>query len=227
MHISPDAEVFSLDGQRGRLAPVGTASEDTEQVLIVFDNKKRVMIPPSVLTPQREGQYLLPLRLDNTMSSDAPAETLAVGEKIAIPVIVEEVRVTTEAVETGRILVHKSVAERVEMVDVPLMHEELKVERRPINLPVEGVTPGPRQEGETLVIPVLEEVLFVEKRLFVREEWRIDRVRSTYTEQQEVVLRSEKIEVQRESPVETKRAVADGPNSQQTVLEHETRIEET
>jgi stress response protein YsnF len=48
-----------------------------------------------------------------------------------------------------------------------------------------------------MIIPVLEEVLVVEKRLMLREEVRITRRRSEVHETQEVMLRSESVSVER------------------------------
>jgi len=55
---------------------------------------------------------------------------------------------------------------------------------------------GPRREGDTLVIPVLEEMLIVEKRLVVKEEIRITTRRIQETEQARVLIREEHIELE-------------------------------
>jgi len=81
-------------------------------------------------------------------------------------------------------------------VDEPLMREEYDVERVPIDEFVDGPV-GPRHEGETLIEPVLEEVLVVEKRLVVREELRITRRRTEERKPQRVKLLSEEVSVER------------------------------
>jgi stress response protein YsnF len=57
--------------------------------------------------------------------------------------------------------------------------------------------PQTRYEGETLVVPVLEEVLVVQKQLLLKEEIRITRHRKPVRMPQNVLLRSEQVTVER------------------------------
>jgi stress response protein YsnF len=57
-----------------------------------------------------------------------------------------------------------------------------------------------RQEGDTLIVPLAEEVLVVEKRVFVREEVRITRRREQVREPQQVPVRREDVVVERTEP---------------------------
>ncbi len=76
------------------------------------------------------------------------------------------------------------------MVDEPGFEEHVEVERVPINQVIDqpAVT---RREGDTLIIPVMEEVLVVEKRLILKEEVRITTRRSEVRDTQRVTLRRE------------------------------------
>lgn len=116
-----------------------------------------------------------------------------------VPVIEEELRVGRRVIETGRVRVSKTVHEREEVVDEPLMREEFDVERVPVEVYVDAPV-GPWHDGETLVIPVVEEVLFVEKRLVVREEIRITRRSEEEHRPQRVTLLSEEVSVERLGP---------------------------
>jgi uncharacterized protein (TIGR02271 family) len=134
----------------------------------------------------------------------APEEWVRGGERagepaVVVPVVEEELRVGKRVVETGRVRVSKHVSEREELVDEPLVREEYDVERVPVNVYVDEPV-GPRQEGDTLVVPVLEEVLVVEKRLLVREELRITRRQTEGRETRSVTLLSEEISVERTGP---------------------------
>ena len=127
-----------------------------------------------------------------------------VGERepaIVVPVVEEELRVGKRVVETGRVRVSKHVREREELVDETLVREEYEVERVPVGVFVDEPV-GPRHEGETLVVPVLEEVLVVEKRLRVREELRITRRQTEARERQRVTLLGEEVSVERTGPPE-------------------------
>ena len=98
-------------------------------------------------------------------------------------------------VETGRIKVHK----RIEEVPVELLvdaaRDEVTIERVAVDRPVESA-PEPRQEGETLIIPVVEEVIVTETRLVVREEIRITRNRVTEQVPVQATLRKERVEIE-------------------------------
>ncbi len=118
--------------------------------------------------------------------------------KLHIPVVEEELRVGRRTVETGRgVRLHKTVAEEHVRIDETLAHEELEIERVPIDAWVEGDLPKRRYEDETLVIPVLEEVLVVQKRVRLTEEIRITATARQQPASERVVLRREQISVER------------------------------
>jgi uncharacterized protein (TIGR02271 family) len=110
--------------------------------------------------------------------------------KKKIPVLQEELEVGKRKVETGVTRVKKTVHEREEVIDEPLVKEEVQVERVPINRYVEGPVPVREEDGVTIV-PLLEEVLVVEKRLLLKEELRITKRTKTVRDPQRVILRSE------------------------------------
>ena len=89
-----------------------------------------------------------------------------------IPVLEETLDIQKRRVETGVVRITKLVHEREEVVNVPRMHEDVTVERVTLNRLVDAPV-AVRQEGDTLIIPVLEEVVVMEKRLRVKEEIRI------------------------------------------------------
>ena len=108
-----------------------------------------------------------------------------------IPVIEEELDVGTRRVETGAgVRIEKTVESREECVDEPLTKEEVEVVRIAVNRQVEAPV-AVRYEGDTMIVPILEEVLFVEKRLVLKEEIRITRRRRDVHAPQRVVLRRE------------------------------------
>ena len=117
-----------------------------------------------------------------------------------IQVVEEVARITKREVETGRVRLHKTVREVDEPVEVLLRQEELEVERVPVGRVV-AEAPAPRQEGDTYVIPVLEEVLVVEKRLFLKEELRVRRKATERTAREVVRLRKEEVTVEDLSPL--------------------------
>jgi uncharacterized protein (TIGR02271 family) len=120
------------------------------------------------------------------------------AQELVIPVVEETVSVETIAVETGAgVRVHKRVREHDEQFDVTLEHDELVVEHVPVGTLVTGPAPVQRTEGETTIIPVLEEVVVVEKRLRLKEELRITRRPRREQQPQAVRLRSEEVTVEK------------------------------
>jgi uncharacterized protein (TIGR02271 family) len=117
-------------------------------------------------------------------------------EVAAIPLVEERVSVTKREVETGRLRIEVSVEEREDNVPVELSHDELEIERVPVNKVVSQL-PSVRLEGSTTVIPVVEEVVVVEKRLVVVEEIHVRRKSRTETRAVPVTLRSEQVRIDR------------------------------
>jgi uncharacterized protein (TIGR02271 family) len=117
-------------------------------------------------------------------------------EPVVIPVIEEEVQIGSRVIETGRVLVSKSVQESVEKIDLPQMHEETDVQRVPVNQYVD-TTPVVRYEGDTMIIPVLREEVIVQKRLVLVEEVRITKRQIYSRRAEEVTLRKEVLSVDR------------------------------
>lgn len=118
-------------------------------------------------------------------------------EVAAIPLVEERIAIAKRQVEAGRLRVRISVDEREERVPVELAHDEVEVERIPKNVAVAEL-PGVRLEGNTTIIPVVEEVVVVEKRLMLVEEIHVRRKTATSTEEVPVRLRSEQAAIERD-----------------------------
>ena len=76
------------------------------------------------------------------------------------------------------------------------MQEKVSVERVPINEFVE-TAPETRRDGETMIIPVVEERLVLSKRLFLVEELRVKKQSVETRQPQKVVLLKEEVDVKR------------------------------
>ncbi|RJF99848.1 DUF2382 domain-containing protein [Noviherbaspirillum saxi] len=118
---------------------------------------------------------------------------------MTFPVMEEELHVEKRTVDTGRgVRIHKSVSQREQIIDQPLRQDELVIEHVAIGRVVADETPPQmRYEGDTLVVPVLEEVLVVQKQLMLKEEVHIRRQQRSVTQPQSVTLRSEQVSVER------------------------------
>lgn len=118
-----------------------------------------------------------------------------------IPLFGEEVTVTKKKQDTGHVRVSTITREHEELVNELLSHEKVEVEKIAIGKPIESVPPV-REDGDTIIIPVVEEVLVVGRHLVLKEEVRIRRVRGTERHQERVILRKQEAVITR-LPVET------------------------
>lgn len=123
---------------------------------------------------------------------------MVVREEI-IPIVEERVVVGKRVHETGRVHVRTRTETREDMVHADLTRDEVDIERVPMNLELERV-PDVRQEGDVTIVPVVEEILVVEKRLMLVEEIRLRRRQTTEQVSQPVTVATQHAEVDR-SPV--------------------------
>lgn len=140
--------------------------------------------------------------------SNAPFANTASGELsevVRIPLLEEQLTVTTQTVETGQLTLTKTVHETEETLTIPLQQEQYVVERTTLNQYVDE-PPTTRQEGDTTIYPVVKEVLVVQKRLLLVEEIRVTRQQTQVEEIQTVHLRREEIAVAR-TPINPERPV--------------------
>lgn len=124
------------------------------------------------------------------------------GKPLVIPVIEERVKVDKKIIESGKVRVSKKVTEEAKEIDVQVMQEEVKVERIPVHQIVDTI-PQVRYEGETMIVPVVREVVVVEKRIELVEELHITKHRYQTEVSQQVTLRKEEVTVERLSPENT------------------------
>jgi stress response protein YsnF len=120
-------------------------------------------------------------------------------ESLKVPVVREEVQVEKQVVDTGRgVRIHKTVAEHPCHIDERLLRDDVEVSHVPVDriVPLDAA-PATRYEGDTLVVPILEEVLVVERRVRIKEELRITRTRREEHHAETVMLKSEQVSVER------------------------------
>lgn len=123
----------------------------------------------------------------------------AAEEELIIPVVQEFVQVGVRQVDTGRgVRVKTAVTEKQEEVEALLRRDELEVVHVPVDRVVSAdQAPVARYDGDTLVIPILEEVLVVEKRIRIKEEVRITMSEGQQRHVETVSLKSEQVFVER------------------------------
>ena len=175
--------VVGQSGERYRLLQRSNeAGVDT--LLLGREDGAQITLPLSDLSRQGGGTWLL---------TDAVRD----ARGLVIPVVEEQLEVSSQLVETGKVRISKSVEAREVVVDEPLRRERVNVEHVPINQVVSGDVPQVREEGDVTVIPILEERVVTRTELVLVEEVRIRRERSEYHDPQTVTLRKEVVNVER------------------------------
>lgn len=93
-------------------------------------------------------------------------------DEMRVPLVEEQLSIQRKQVETDRVRVRTVVETEDVLVEGLLQVGRLDVTRVAVDREV-SEAPEPYRDGDVLVIPIVEERLVVEKRLFVVEELRV------------------------------------------------------
>jgi uncharacterized protein (TIGR02271 family) len=119
-------------------------------------------------------------------------DDLADEDELRVQRTEEELIAGTRQREAGSIRVRKRVRTDRERIEVPTRHEEVSVER----VPVEGEASEAEIGADEVVVPVTEEEIVVHKRPVIKEEVRIRKDVVEDTEVVEEDVRREEVEVE-------------------------------
>ena len=117
-------------------------------------------------------------------------------DELVVPVVREEVHVDAVPVQTGGVRVTKHTEGHEQLLEQELRRGRVEVKR----VKTERVVDGPQQvyrSGTTLVIPVVSEVLKVEKQWVVTEEIHVTQLEERETVQQKVLVNEEQARIER------------------------------
>jgi uncharacterized protein (TIGR02271 family) len=116
--------------------------------------------------------------------------------KDRIPIVAERARIEKQTVPTGRVRITSRVESRCETLCEELVAQSVSVERVPVDREV-ATPPGIRNEGDVLIIPVVEQRLVVEKRWVVTAELHVRRQEHSEAVEIPIELRSTHVSVER------------------------------
>ena len=235
--------VTDRGGLRGLVETRNISRSENGQVLVHLENGQQALVPVDALLMQEDGSFRLPFSFAELGQGPQPREAQgatreasaeareglaearagvepsrrggAADERVVVPVVVEQLDVQKRRVEAGGVRIRKVVREREEVVDEPLMREEVQVRRVPVGRVVDGPVPV-RHVGDTMIVSLLEEVLVVEKRLMLKEELHITKTEVETYKPQRVVLRSEEAFVERAG--ESNNSADDSPDEDDEVI---------
>lgn len=137
--------------------------------------------------------------MEDHPNTDASSPTISLDgrdDEIHIAAVQEELQVGVKATQTGAVRIRKVVHEEMHPIPVRLRSQTVEIKHFAINKPVEQKF-GPRQEGNTLIIPVFEYVPIVTMQLTLKEEVHVTTTESTQEVFQNVLLNTEELVVER------------------------------
>lgn len=115
-----------------------------------------------------------------------------------LPIVQEDAQISKHTVETGRVLLHMLVDRHEETVQDTLTRTDVDVSRVAIGRFVD-LPPSVEERGGVTVVPIVEERLVVEKRLFLVEEVHLVRRTTLEPVSQSITLRSTRAVIEREN----------------------------
>ena len=200
VQVDPGASVEATDGQLGTVEEVIVSPQTGELTHLVARRgatTERVTIPVSAIreVPSR-NTVRLSVRRDElaTMGTSLRGESRAKDE-IRVPVLEERLDVGTRPVELGEVRLHKTIELFEQVARQPILREDVIVERVEMHQELDAPA-EPHMDGDWFVVPIMEEVLVVQKRLVLKEEVRIKKRQVTEEYEVREQLRREHLDVE-------------------------------
>lgn len=165
----------------------GTLRQDGKHVRIQVHGGPTFWVAADRVERTQDNAYFINLTLEDLGRAAERSETV-------MPVIQETLTLGKREIITGGLRVEKHTHEIDHPVAESLRRESLDVERVPIGRVV-ATAQGVREEGDTVIVPVYEEILVLEKRLLLKEEIRIHRRVSIEQHNETVRLRQESVDI--------------------------------
>jgi hypothetical protein len=181
------SRIVDRDGVVGKLLDVSAHDHDKPHARVRLDRGTFVLVPFEILRHHDGGGYFLPARWQDFTQRGADGS-------LSIPIIEERVVTDVRPAPERRFRIRRRVVSEAKHVETPYTHERFDVQRVPIGQFVDRVPPS-RQEGDVLIVPCIEEVVVVEKRLRLREELRIRVVREQRTHRQTILVRRHELDL--------------------------------
>ena len=121
--------------------------------------------------------------------SEAPAA-------LVIPLARERLKIGRRRIDVARVIVKTFTETDPVVVDEMLNRDDLRIQRVPMDRLLDEPA-KPRYDRDVLVIPVMEEVVVVTKRLRLVEEIRVHRRVVSRRHRERVLVRRQRVEIER------------------------------
>jgi uncharacterized protein (TIGR02271 family) len=163
----------------------------TDLLVAVRDSGEEIIVPAVRLDLARSTPERLLLIRGERPGPDPATET--------IPLTEERLAVDVRERDRGVVRIRKEVEVTPVHETVDVRRDDIRIERRQVDQPVDAIR-NPWYEGETLVVPVYEEVIVTEKRMMLREEIRIARHSVTEPVTIDETVRRHRIDIEHIEP---------------------------
>lgn len=151
--------VYGNNGLRGTLLAAARFLDASPEKRVRLEDGREIVVPSSALVAQPDGSYYLNYSEEPAQRQHQPPEQQPEPVSAPPPATPADTQIPLSAAAVGQ-----------------LFREDCEVERVPIRRMIDRPAEI-RHEGDTLIVPLMEEVLVVEKRLMLREELHIKRRR--------------------------------------------------
>ncbi len=158
-------------GQRGHIYRRARFIDPSEQSRVVLEDGTELIAASDAIEPRNDGTFLL-------HEQRAPETAPAIDSFDPAPPP-PDARADHRTEPPSRIVDGVSSSG-------PLYTEDVGIDRVPVNQLVDE-PPVTREEGDVTIIPVVEEVLVVQKRYMIKEEIRIQRQRHPVEQPRQIV----------------------------------------
>ncbi|MDQ3589185.1 MAG: PRC and DUF2382 domain-containing protein [Actinomycetota bacterium] len=192
------ADITTIDNEQGFIevsqtkdtVKNGPAFDDDREITPEYENEVRSYYGlGSIDSAEDRGNYG---DYDGEHSGAGTTSDIEDEDELRVQRSEEELRAGTSEREAGAMKVRKRVRTDREQIEVPTKHEEVTVER----VPIEGEATEAQIGEDEVTVPVTEEEVVVDKRAVAKEEIRLRKDVVEDTEVVEEDVRREEIDVE-------------------------------
>lgn len=170
--------VFDATGQIGRVLTTARFLDDRAEKTVLLENGNELKVPASALEVRKDGSFFL-----KDSANFFPTSQPQALERNVQPAAPDQVASNGNAA-----LPWSESAAKPQIPAEALFKSGYDIQTVNIDKLLEGPAQE-RQEGDTLILPVVEEVWVVEKKLYLRQEIRITK-RQSPVGQAQIIERS-------------------------------------
>ena len=118
------------------------------------------------------------------------------AQEIVIPVVEETVVVDKEVFESEKIFIRKTIKTENVNINIPLINDVCEIHYVPSDKVFDSY-PLSRQVGDTMIIPIVKEILVIKKKYQMTQEIHVTKIKTSTPFLQQIELKKEQVKVER------------------------------